>query len=144
MGIELVHSIACENDTKVEKELHESHKDKRTKGEWFALSDSDIEDLKKIKYVEADQSEFEIIRLSKEQKDNLFVLLQNYAADKETLASEPDMGINHPMLSGEIATRSVRSYATVFDDFSEFCRRRNESQRDLLALALVEFMDKHR
>jgi predicted GIY-YIG superfamily endonuclease len=141
---ELVHSIACEDEVKVEKDLHERYKDKKVRNEWFELSDDDIQDLKKINYVPAEQSDYEIIRLSKEQKETLFELLLKYAAEKENQSSETDVNINHPLLSGEIVTRSFRSYSAAFDDFSEFCKCRNESQRDLLALALVEFMDRYR
>ncbi len=54
------------------------------------------------------------------------------------------MNINHPLLSGEIVTRSFRSYSAVFNDFIEFCSSRKEQQKDLLALALMEFMDRYK
>lgn len=46
--ITLIHSIETNNKYTLEKELHHKYKDKRVKGEWFDLLDSDIEDIKNI------------------------------------------------------------------------------------------------
>lgn len=100
---ELVHSIACEDEVKVEKELHERYKDKKVRNEWFELTDSDIEDLKKINYVQAEQSDYEIIRLSKGQKENLLELLLKYAGDKENKASESDINIGNVIIFDGLA-----------------------------------------
>jgi hypothetical protein len=42
LKVELVHTNACEDEVKFEKELHERFKYKRKSGEWFSLSDKDI------------------------------------------------------------------------------------------------------
>ena len=46
--INLIHSIKTDNKYKLENELHQKYKDKRSKGEWFSLSDSDIQNIKNI------------------------------------------------------------------------------------------------
>lgn len=142
--IELVHTIACEDDQQFEQELHDRFKDKRKTGEWFNLTKDDIEQLRAIKYVEADTQELEIIRLSKEQKYNLFEILQKYAAQKEGLSSTAEININHPKLTGEISTRSFRTYGSVLDEFAEFCKGKKEQQKDLMALAMIEFIERYR
>jgi predicted GIY-YIG superfamily endonuclease len=142
--IELVHTIACEDDQQFEHELHDRFKDKRKTGEWFNLTKDDIDQLKAIKYVEADTQELDIIRFSKEQKYNLFELLQKYAEQKEGLASASEININHPKLTGEILTRSFRTYGCALDEFAEFCKERKEQQKDLTALALIGFIEKYR
>lgn len=141
--IELVHSIACEDDLKCEQELHEKFKDKRKTGEWYELTKVDIEFLKSIEFMEASPQAFEIIKLSKEQQINLFEILQKYAEQKEGLASSAEININHPELVGEIATRSFRTYTGVLDRFAEFCKGRKEQQKDLFALALLSFIEHH-
>lgn len=45
-------------------------------------------------------------------------------------------------LNGVIVTRSVRTYKKVLTDFSNFCKENNLSQKDSLALALMDFMVK--
>lgn len=143
LKVELVHTIACEDELKFEKELHERFKDKRKSGEWFSLSEKDIEELKLINQVETDGENLEIIRLLPEQRNNLFELLQKYAEQKEGLASTVELNINHPKLSGEILTRSFRTYGSVLDEFAEFCKGKKEQQKDLMALALIEFMERY-
>jgi hypothetical protein len=45
---ELIHSIANSDFSTLELELHERFSDKREHGEWFRLSESDIEEIKQI------------------------------------------------------------------------------------------------
>lgn len=142
LKVELVHTIPCDDDTKFEKELHERFNEKRKSGEWFELSDVYIESLKSITHAEADFDSLEIIKLLPEQKNNLFEMLQKYAEQKEGLIIGQEINTYHPKLSGFIATRSFRSYANIFDEFSDFCKERKEPQKDLMALALIEFMER--
>lgn len=143
LKVELVHSIACEDEAKYEKELQEKFKDKCKSGEWFALDEKDIAELKTISYVQSDINSLEIIRLLPEEKNNLYEILQRYAEQKEGLIMGHAINIDHPKLTGDITTRSYRSYASIFDEFSDFCKERKEQQKDLMALALIEFMERY-
>jgi DNA-binding CsgD family transcriptional regulator len=143
LKVDLIHTIACEDEVKFEKELHERYKDKKKSGEWFSLTEDDIEDLKLIKEIKTNGENLEILRLLPEQKNNLLEILQRYAEEKEGLSSTTDININHPKLTGEIITRSFRTYGNILDVFAEFCKGRKEQQKDLMALALIEFMERY-
>lgn len=41
---------------------------------------------------------------------------------------------------GEVASRSVRTYKKVLEDFAKYCKDNNLSQKECLAIALVNFM----
>lgn len=43
-------------------------------------------------------------------------------------------------LEGEIVTRSVRTYKNVLEQFASYCKENNLSQKDSIALALIDFM----
>lgn len=43
-------------------------------------------------------------------------------------------------LEGEIVTRSVRTYKNVLENFSSYCKENNISQKESIALALIDFM----
>jgi hypothetical protein len=45
---EVVHLIQCTDEVRAERTLHERYATKRKRGEWFDLSDSDIQAIKKI------------------------------------------------------------------------------------------------
>ena len=57
--IELVHTIKTDDMVEIERFLHEKFADQRTNGEWFCLSDDDIEWLKDIDYVSCEGGELE-------------------------------------------------------------------------------------
>lgn len=46
------------------------------------------------------------------------------------------------ILDGEIVTRSVRTYKNVLDKFVKYCKDNKLSQKDSIAIALIEFMKK--
>lgn len=48
VSIEILHSFASEDYTTAEKELHKRYKNKRKVGEWFLLSDQDVENIRGI------------------------------------------------------------------------------------------------
>jgi hypothetical protein len=48
IDIIIIHSISTNYMERLEKELHTQHKDKRGKGEWFKLTEVDIDQLKNI------------------------------------------------------------------------------------------------
>lgn len=56
----------------------------------------------------------------------------------------PDININNPKLKGEVINKSFKTYKSVIDDFIKFSQNRKETQKDLLALALIEFMAKYK
>ncbi|MGL6107746.1 hypothetical protein [Romboutsia sp.] len=43
-------------------------------------------------------------------------------------------------LEGEIVARSVRTYKNVLEQFASYCKENNLSQKDSIALALIDFM----
>lgn len=43
-------------------------------------------------------------------------------------------------LEGEVITRSIRTYKNVLDVFASYCKKNNISQKDSIALALIDFM----
>ena len=46
--IEHIHTIRCAKGRETEKLLHQHYRKKRVNGEWFHLSDQDVEDIKKL------------------------------------------------------------------------------------------------
>lgn len=44
------------------------------------------------------------------------------------------------VLDGEIVTRSVRTYKNVLDRFAQYCKDNKLSQKDSIAIALIDFM----
>lgn len=140
LRFELVHSIACEDDSKYEQELHIRFRNKRKTGNWFELTDHDIEELKETTHIESDQLDFEVIKLTKEQKQVLLEILHNVENDPPI---HNQVNITHPKLTGESIVKSFRIYNSVIDEFAEYSRIRKESQKDLLSLALIEFMEKY-
>lgn len=53
--VELVHVIPCADYAKSESALHRYFADQRANGEWFFLSDSDLEFIKAIKRMKGDE-----------------------------------------------------------------------------------------
>ena len=43
-------------------------------------------------------------------------------------------------LEGEVVTRSVRTYKNILEQFASYCKENNISQKDSIALALIDFM----
>ena len=143
LRVELVHSIACEDDAKYEQELLIRFRNKRKTGNWFELTEDDIEELKETTHIKADQLNFEIIKVTKEQKQVLLEVLHNIDVQNEGIPIHNEVNITHPKLTGEAIVKSYRVYTSVIDEFAEYSRLRKESQKDLLSLALIEFMEKY-
>lgn len=57
--VELVHTIKTDDMVRIEHFLHEKFADKRANGEWFSLSDDDIEWLKQLEYISCEGGELE-------------------------------------------------------------------------------------
>lgn len=56
----------------------------------------------------------------------------------------PEININHLDLEGELTVRSFKTYTKVLDKFTEYCKGKKETQKDLIALAIIEFMEKYK
>ncbi|MBW9146873.1 hypothetical protein K2F40_14910 [Clostridium sp. CM028] len=56
----------------------------------------------------------------------------------------PELNINNPKLSGEVVTRSFKMYKEIAEEFSKFAENKKETQKDLISLALVEFINKYK
>ncbi|WP_053468245.1 hypothetical protein, partial [Clostridium sp. L74] len=75
-------------------------------------------------------------------KDQINLLFEKYREDeirKENIIEVPKIDLENYELQGEIGSRSFKTYKYVLDKFKEFCKKRNESQKDLIAIALLEF-----
>lgn len=94
------------------------------------LSKINTENIKNI--IEKEYPEIlDIINLYKKNKVN-FIEKENKKID-----------IHRHELQGELFSKSFKTYKKVLDDFVEFCSKRVEKQRDLIAIALLEFMEKY-
>ncbi|APQ98747.1 hypothetical protein [Clostridium botulinum] len=79
-------------------------------------------------------------------KDQINLLFEKYTEDeirKENIIEVPKIDLENYDLQGEIASRSFKTYKYVLDKFKDFCKKRNESQKDLIAIALLEFIQKY-
>lgn len=56
----------------------------------------------------------------------------------------PEININIPKLGGAVITRSFKMYKEIAEDFSKYADIRKETQKDLISLALLEFMQKYK
>lgn len=86
------------------------------------------------------KSDIEII------KQQISLLFDKYKEDeirKENIIEVPKIDLENYDLQGEIGSRSFKTYKYVLDRFKEFCKKRNESQKDLIAIALLEFIQKY-
>jgi hypothetical protein len=64
----------------------------------------------------------------------LFELIDNYKSKQKNIVISKD--------DSEITTRSFRSYKSVFDSFSEYCKSNNLNQKDAIADALMSYISK--
>jgi len=64
--------------------------------------------------------------------------------DDGLIIDVPEININHSDLEGELTVRSFKTYTRVLDKFADYCKGKKEMQKDLVALALVELMDKYK
>jgi len=64
--------------------------------------------------------------------------------DDDKIIEVPEIDVNHADLQGELMVRSFKTYARVLDKFAVFCKGKKEMQKDLIALALVEFMNTYK
>ncbi|MBK5200326.1 MAG: hypothetical protein JJE21_02210 [Spirochaetaceae bacterium] len=64
--------------------------------------------------------------------------------DDDKIIEVPEININHTDLEGDLMVRSFKTYVKVLDKFAVFCKDKKELQKDLIALALVEFIDRYK
>lgn len=56
----------------------------------------------------------------------------------------PELNINNSKLDGEVVTRSFKMYKSIAEEFAKFAEIRKEKQKDLISLAILEFIDKYK
>lgn len=94
---------------------------------------------------EVTKNSSDIIKALKEEVPELFDMIEWYKDNSNAKVSEDKkINIDHEKLSGESMVRSFKTYKGVLDEFGKFCKGRSETQKDLLAMALIEFMEKHK
>lgn len=76
----------------------------------------------------------QIKKFTAEDISIIFKLIENYK-----LKEKKDY-LNYEKDNNDVITRSVRSYRSVLDNFSNFCKKHNLSQKDAFADALVLYM----
>jgi len=93
----------------------------------------------KIQEVKNMKSDIEVL---KEQMNFILDRFKKEEFKRENIIEIPKIDLENYDLKGEIGSRSFKTYKYVLDDFKKFCKDRNESQKDLIAIALLEFMKK--
>jgi|GEM_PF-1374406 len=56
----------------------------------------------------------------------------------------PELNINNVKLNGEVITRSFKMYKGIAEEFSKFAENRKEKQKDLISIAILEFINKYK
>lgn len=72
--------------------------------------------------------------ITDEDFEILFEIIDNYKLKKNNT--------NIPRENADVTTRSFRSYKTVFDSFSAYCKDNDINQKDAIADALISYMSK--
>jgi hypothetical protein len=77
--------------------------------------------------------------------DDIKEMLEWYKEHKDKkIAGDAEINLNNEKLNGEVVTRSYKVYKTVAEEFSQLAADRKESIKDLISLALMEFVDKYK
>lgn len=84
----------------------------------------------------------EILSLTEELKEMLGWYRKQ--ANTNTSIKIPAININIDKLDGEVVTRSFKIYKEIAEDFSNFAVSRKETQKELISLALLEFIKKYK
>ena len=105
------------------------------------LNNKESEQPLPISLYEMSQQFNEVLSLTDEVKE----MLEWYREHKnKAVIDDTEININNPKLDGEVVTRSYKMYKTVADEFSSFAADRKESIKDLVSLALTEFIEKYK
>lgn len=87
----------------------------------------------------------EIKKIIEKEYPELLEIIDLYRKNNTNVVkkSSKEININRPELKGELFSKSFKTYKKVIDDFVKFCSKRVETQKDLIAIALLEFMEKY-
>lgn len=55
-----------------------------------------------------------------------------------------NINLNDPKLDGEVVTRSFKIYKDIAEEFKDFATTRKETIKDLVSIALLEFIEKYK
>ena len=79
-----------------------------------------------------------------EQQPELEELLKWWRNEKNII-DIPEIVLNKTEFTGEIMAKTFKTYRNVIDKFLEFCNKHGEyTQRDLVAMALLEYLQKYK
>ena len=79
-----------------------------------------------------------------EQQPELEELLKWWRNEKNII-DIPEIVLNKTEFTGEIMAKTFKTYRDVIDKFLEFCDKHGEyTQRDLVAMALLEYIQKYK
>lgn len=101
---------------------------------------------KKVTPKESNDNSIDIVKLLEEQLPIVLEIVKEYEKNKiqDKAIGDNTLIIDEDKLTGEDAVRSFKTYKKVLDGFSVYCKNRKEKQKDLLAMALIEFMEKYK
>lgn len=80
--------------------------------------------------------------LLKEEYPEFEEMLEWYRSYKGNTAAV--INLDNPKLTGDIISKSFKTYESVLNDFISFCKNKKQTQKDLIALALTEFMEHYK
>lgn len=88
----------------------------------------------------------EIKKIIEKEYPELLEIIDLYRKNNTNIVekSSKEININRPELKGELFSKSFKTYKKVIDDFVEFSSKRVETQKDLIAIALLELMEKYK
>lgn len=105
----------------------------------FEIGTSNDDNLPEIKIDE-------IKKIIEKEYPELLEIIDLYRKNNTNIVekSSKEININRPELKGELFSKSFKTYKKVIDDFVEFSSKRVETQKDLIAIALLELMEKYK
>lgn len=88
----------------------------------------------------------EIKKIIEKEYPELLEIIDLYRKNNTNIVekSSKEININRPELKGELFSKSFKTYKKVIDDFVKFSSKRVETQKDLIAIALLELMEKYK
>jgi hypothetical protein len=105
------------------------------------IKNNEIEQNLPVKLYELSRQFNQVLSLTDEVKE----MLDWYKKFKDTsITNTLEINVNAENLTGEVVTRSYKMYKTVAEEFSNFAADRKESIKDLISLALIEFVQKYK
>ena len=111
--------------------------------EYKQTTKTDLNEIQSIpKYTFQIPAEFkEILALSGDLKE----MVGWYKNQTNTnIIKIPEINIKIPILDGDVVTRSFKMYKKISEEFAKFAVSRKETQKDLISLAILEFIQKYK